>query len=62
MKTLGLLAGLLLALAGTALIFAGPDGSNKLNFALTFAKVLSCQEGRETACNRCRSRRRCWSA
>ncbi len=39
----------------SSMIFSGPDGSNKMNFALTFAKILSCAEEGETACNRCRS-------
>jgi DNA polymerase III subunit delta' len=39
----------------SSMIFAGPDGSSKLDFALTFAKVLACAEGGDVACNRCRS-------
>ncbi|HNX96324.1 MAG TPA: DNA polymerase III subunit delta' [Candidatus Aminicenantes bacterium] len=36
-----------------SLLFVGPRGSNRLGFALEFAKALNCRAGGDDACDRC---------
>ena len=39
--------------AGATLIFAGPEGVGKRQFALTMAKVANCRESGDDSCDRC---------
>lgn len=40
---------------GATIIFAGPEGVGKRQFALTFAKAANCERLRETSCDECPS-------